>query len=588
MDETFGPVPVRLKRAGSERTVIYDLENKTAVVVSNRQASTLLGCVGFKTIAGHREYLQATWSSEESISVENSLESLRSAGLLLKKSELLQQATKGSKERRPHLIENIALMTSDRPACLLRLVRTIIDYQHRSGRELHIQVFDDSSDPKNSDMNEEIVRREFIASRRPVQVIDRKRRQARLDRLRRRTGLPPSVANAMFGVPNGFRRSEAANRNCALLCHSGLRFIAVDDDILFQGVAENAQYMPALFASRQSHNRTRFISESASAVEQATSEVDDVLYLHDNYLGSSTSLDALEVNHEMTALCTSPLWRIMVKGIGTIRLTQPGIHGDPGTSMEHWRLNDAVAQHGAPLWSDEEYETARTCRTVFRSPRSVVITDSTECMSYFLGIDCVEFLPPFLPFGRNADGVFGELLRLTCPYTFTAYLPYAVRHERPSSIPISGTALWMDAARIKESELFLDLLKSGRSRLIGVDGHQERISRLAMHLSDLASLSAGALKDLLAETIRQMLVSRAIHYTELLDKHQNMPAAWKADVGLALERTLLVCAEPFHKIANGTEDEGLSPRRVASFREFLSMSASILQVWPQILAEEIF
>jgi hypothetical protein len=99
-------------------------------------------------------------------------------------------------------------------------------------------------------------------------------------------------------------------------------------------------------------------------------------------------------------------------------------------------------------------------------------------MSYCMGLDNRSLLPPFLPVGRNEDGVFGVTLGLTDENALFAHLPYGVIHDsqRPSSY--AEDEKMVSARRTRLSDLILWL------------------TQRSMHLLDLAGHGAVTLRQL--------------------------------------------------------------------------------------------
>lgn len=75
-----------------------------------------------------------------------------------------------------------------------------------------------------------------------------------------------------------------------------------------------------------------------------------------------------------------------------------------------------------------------------------------------MGLDDREILPPFFPFQRNEDGLFGTVLSGTSSQHCAAFIPGTIRHSpsENSSAPIEG--LWRDLTRWRVPEYLLALI----------------------------------------------------------------------------------------------------------------------------------
>jgi hypothetical protein len=93
-------------------------------------------------------------------------------------------------------------------------------------------------------------------------------------------------------------------------------------------------------------------------------------------------------------------------------------------------------------------------------------------MSYGIGLDGRQLLPPFMPWQRNGDGVFGVTLRACSRDALVGFVPWAVVHEargrtaslegllRSATAPLSNDVLCL---LIASSSLRSEVLSSARA-----------------------------------------------------------------------------------------------------------------------------
>src|SRR5690606_34218818 len=91
-----------------------------------------------------------------------------------------------------------------------------------------------------------------------------------------------------------------------------------------------------------------------------------------------------------------------------IRLTAPGLLGDHGGSdgallllLPRGLREQVAADPDAWAW-------IRRTRAVHRVAAAPTLRAGGSWMSLCSGVDARDTLPPFLPWGRNADGAFGH------------------------------------------------------------------------------------------------------------------------------------------------------------------------------------
>ncbi len=118
-----------------------------------------------------------------------------------------------------------------------------------------------------------------------------------------------------------------------------------------------------------------------------------------------------------------------------VRLTFSGLAGDAGVHCPHGllfargQLRNRFGREPALL------ETALASREIVRVADRVIVTHDSACMTYCAGLANDELLSPFMPKGRNEDGVFGALLSYADATALSAHLPHGVIHDsiRPSA-----------------------------------------------------------------------------------------------------------------------------------------------------------
>lgn len=87
--------------------------------------------------------------------------------------------------------------------------------------------------------------------------------------------------------------------------------------------------------------------------------------------------------------------------------------------------------------SDETYERLRYARDIVRIPERSYVSTGVHLMGMHIGLDNTSLLPPMVPFGRNADGLFGVTTRIIDSTSVTAFFDFGVLHDADGRGPFS-------------------------------------------------------------------------------------------------------------------------------------------------------
>jgi hypothetical protein len=109
-----------------------------------------------------------------------------------------------------------------------------------------------------------------------------------------------------------------------------------------------------------------------------------------------------------------------------------------------------------------------------------------------------SLLPPFVPFGRNEDGIFASMLALCEPTTLFGHISYAVLHDshRPSAYD-HGI---LSASQTRLADLLVPLLSSAAAGAPAA-ASETRLQHLGAVLSWLGSMKRVAFRSLLADIV---------------------------------------------------------------------------------------
>jgi hypothetical protein len=337
-----------------------------------------------------------------------------------------------------------------------------------------------------------------------------------------------------------------SNRNALLLALVGQRFLSIDDDVcgyasMSDGALGEVTIDPSLRHQREVFFKTR--SECDGFVDYSRPEsFVDFLTAHQDLLGRDTS-------H------------------GLVAITRSGIHGDSGNSSPRnillSRIDDA-----------DVYAAATRNRLLLQYVTIPIALPAPYFISMASGFDNTRILPPFMPLGRNQDGLFARVLRKVLPNSLIGFVPWVVRHDpSPTREYPMGEASVM---RFRINEMVGAIVDDFKPT--GAPEYEA----LADHLERYSSQDAGAFLASVRALCAPRLAAYVRHMRNLMAVQSNQIPAWRSDVSALCEYIekdmasddFCVPAEFLGRL--GREDAvGESRRLVASY-------ANLLRHWPAI------
>jgi len=259
---------------------------------------------------------------------------------------------------------------------------------------------------------------------------------------------------------------------------------------------------------------------------------------------------------------------------GRVLVASPGSYGDSamGSSNTILSLEGAARER---LISGG-YEGLRYSRELIRIPPRDAVSKSTQLMMTETGFDDRASLPPFLPYGRNPDGLAAVLIRLLYPESLTAYLDFGLLHS--SEETRSAGRFELCGYRPHLSALVMAVAVANRPDRSVADP-ADRFLALGKAIAEAGALKPGRFVDLVHGALSPSLQAYAESLEGLLDRHGRSPGAWAADVEEHLGAVNAALSEPTSLF--GEEGCGLSIEQVS--RHF-DRYGRLLAVWPALHA----
>jgi len=371
-----------------------------------------------------------------------------------------------------------------------------------------------------------------------------------------------------------------ANRNLLLLLTAGERLLMMDDDVVCETWAsEDSHEGLAVMGHHGELIRTTFAETRAAAFAAAPRAPIDLLGAHEALLGRALQDLIADSRQPVDETWACAHMRRAVAGATahTVRVTMTGVAGDAGTYCPHRLLLASDPLRAQLCATGDTFAAAMNSREVVRSARARVLTHHPGCMTMCAGVDNERLLPPFLPRGRNEDGVFGAMLSMAAPETLFGHLPVGIFHDSPR--PSARDA----AARLSARETRLaDLIVPLAASVSGQAGAPDAwLHEVGVVLSDLGRRPDDALAVIVEDVIRAHR-TRELAHVDGLCRSRAWPAYYQAALesyrdalSAGLERPAFFLPIEFH------HDGPLSIGYQALGRTLAAFGA-LLRAWPAL------
>lgn len=266
---------------------------------------------------------------------------------------------------------------------------------------------------------------------------------------------------------------------------------------------------------------------------------------------------------------------IAIRQGGRVVSAMLGIVGDSGMASSQWYLG---LDQDAGRRLDQAFRQRLFSRNVNRAAECHKLSQTAFFMNACTALDCSQDLPPFYPRGRNADGLFGALLKVIEPLAFRLYMPYVVAHRPVESRENSAEQLF---APIGPQSL-VDLLRSSLGDWqapILANSAKARMQACGLFIEAIGRLSPADFKDWVRQMRLSQLSSQARWLSRLLDttpalRHKAIRAS-QEKLGEALRAVQTDDPKALFFGAHGAAD---------CQRGFMQFG-QLLQAWPELLQE---
>lgn len=408
--------------------LVHSLDTHRVLECDTYFVRILMACQGARTLEQHVSGILTCGAGDDADAVRQSLLQLFEEGLLRTCTNVGSEIVPAmGHSRRPGVV---AIVTADRPQQLRRCLQSLVTHCHTHGNAPRFIIVDNSRDCKNHTANIGTVDELRRATGQRVELLGPDEvstiRDAAAD-----NGLS-DLAEFMLGGG-----TIGASRNIILLSAAGEDVVMVDDDMVCQPWHAAEYTERVVLAGHADARHTAFFS-TREAARFATQAADvDLLAACGVLLGRRVAELARRTDVDPSGACAHLAAALDGQTPLRVRATFVGLAGDAGMYCP-CTLLFSTGRWKAALASDPLlYQNAFRYRECHRIATSYVVTHDSKFMAGCVALDNASIMPPFMPFGRNEDGVFGATLSYCDPDTVYGHVPFGILHEsdRPSEYP---------------------------------------------------------------------------------------------------------------------------------------------------------
>ena len=223
------------------------------------------------------------------------------------------------------------------------------------------------------------------------------------------------------------------------------------------------------------------------------------------------------------------------------------------------------------------FTRALRSREVIRIATRHVVTRVPNCMAGCMALLNDALLPPFLPAGRNEDGLFGVMLHLVAPDALFAHLSYGIvhaSHRRPAyafgTIP--------SATEVRLADLLISLIRRVPFKTFPFSA-TVRFGRLADSLSEISKLP---LHEFITCMMKVTLDDRCRRLAELetrMSVDPTYPDYWRTAAEQYRDAFLKSAARPGFYVPIEFRDGGPLDSAFGRLRKFVEEFAELVRWW---------
>lgn len=568
---------------------VFSRNTGTALSVTRQDLDTLSLCDSPRTILGHVEHVaKRTESDYGSDQLHDRIQRLVDLGLLRTYGfDVLVRtgSAKGtfSDSGRVHHT-SISIPTAGRVDVTVRLLKSIIENQRDQTTQSVSVVLDRCARRTETMLRTTLQSLQDHEPRLSCSFISKKRRRSPIKRLARALGLNRSERDALrFGLMGDERFiTTGATQSYSLLTSHGKQFISFDDDVISKGVKGDLTAIPR--ATPRGSIVVQYVHSRAELESSFDIRPVDVPKVIEPYLGKSLSeIASRNGDLDLQDSHMSPgFWARIEKSVTYVDAIVLGTVGDSGVGSTALLMSNSVR---IPQLSGnaESQQIALTSRAICGIASAPTFTTQPFFMTAACAYNTERILPPFFPFGRGQDGLFGLMYTQILDDTLIGQIPVAVMHDpqdgRPDSLdrPLEGIS--MTVCRI------VGILVSQFAATLHGGTRAERLSSFGEWIRELPQSS-----DSFRSWITDCICESLVQYRRRIEESYRDSVGTYSPLGSALESLLGDIDDRVRDRRVGPIDDYRN-LRLSEDEEFEQLSTALrhfgifLELWPAIWEE---
>jgi hypothetical protein len=535
-------------------------------------------CQGCKTRDGHAAALARSGVAADPQAVLATLQSLAMSGLLRSCEDLLPVGDAPATPTAATPITTVALITADRSAVLARGLASFARHLDACRQSARLLVVDGSRDAANQAANQQVAVDLARGSSRPIDYVGQTEASALRDRLAA-TGVPSETL--AFALTPG---SVGANRNLVLLLAAGEHVLVADDDIVCEPWARG-ENGPGLAVWGHTEPLDSEFFASRDDVRHATAPTShDLLATHAAVLGRHLPdlLSASDAAPDLGETCGHLIAALAERRAPLVRLSFSGVAGDAGTYCPYTRLFTSGPTQARLAASRETFELALRSREVRRLAPQTTLTHDSRCMAGCMGLVNRGLVPPFMPAGRNEDGVFGAMIHAVDALTLFVHVPVGVVHDSDRAATYEDRSM-RSASESRVSELLILLTRGAMQGALEGDP-AARLARLAGALGEVAALEPRAFADHVTRVLLDARAQQLARIEAMVGRPAEYPPWWRSSLEEYRRTVVRSFTRPDVFLPIEFHDRAGIEAGFERLREFVGQFAALLRAWPALAA----
>jgi hypothetical protein len=252
-----------------------------------------------------------------------------------------------------------------------------------------------------------------------------------------------------------------------------------------------------------------------------------------------------------------------------------GIVGDSGMYSSTSILYSTGEKQRKLSEDESAFERAFRSREVLSVVRGRTITEYPFCVAATLGLDNQDLLPPFLPLGRNEDGVFAALVRSTTPH-FLGHIPIAVFHNATPG------RKYERFPQFRISDMILSLMMHVYRGFLG--DTESSLRSMGKGLIDIANLAAGDFWEAVFRAATRVRGIQIRTIESVMKRRQKCPLSWETEVKGFLQHSLSQLADADCYVPEELKRTRANQAARNAIQKIVGLTGRLLCAWPDVVA----